>query len=136
MNFSQKPISLENLANLDISFFPWDIVFLYGDLATGKTTFTQHILRKLLWTNISVKSPTYTYYEKYGENIYHFDLYRVKDYDHFFAIGGEEILDNQTNISFIEWPQILENIYSPSVVVHLKKTEDANIRMISFERKK
>ncbi|MBT3728584.1 hypothetical protein HOF65_00670 [bacterium] len=38
-------------------------------------------------------SPTYTYYNKYN-NIYHFDLYKLKSYDEFFAIGGEDILDN------------------------------------------
>jgi len=94
------------------------------------------MIRNMLGQEISVKSPTYTYYEKYGSNIYHFDLYRARDYDHFFAIGGEEILDNGENISFIEWPQILENIYTPSVIITLEKTEDANIRLLSVERKK
>gem|GEM_PF-1687656 len=93
------------------------------------------MIRMLTGKEISVKSPTYTYYEKYGANIYHFDLYRLQDYDHFFAIGGEEILDNSENISFIEWPQILEGIYTPSVVIHLKKTQNPLTRTLQFTRK-
>ena len=51
-----------------------------------------------MWYNWSITSPTYTYYNKYTLdnfiNIYHYDLYRLKDYDEFFAIWWEDILDN------------------------------------------
>jgi tRNA threonylcarbamoyladenosine biosynthesis protein TsaE len=54
-----------------------------------------------------VRSPTYTYYQKYSTSIYHFDLYRLEDYDTFVSIGGEEILGDSCTITLIEWPEIL-----------------------------
>ena len=67
-----------------------------------------------------VTSPTYTYYNKYN-NIYHFDLYRLQDYNEFFAIGGEDILDNNEWIILIEWPELLEKYYQPDLEIILKK---------------
>jgi tRNA threonylcarbamoyladenosine biosynthesis protein TsaE len=80
---------------------------LCGDLGAGKTTISKYIIQSLLGKEVAVKSPTYIYYNKYGENIYHFDLYRLQSYDDFVNIGGEEILDNPANICIIEWPEIL-----------------------------
>jgi Threonylcarbamoyl adenosine biosynthesis protein TsaE len=83
-----------------------------------------------------VRSPTYTYYQKYSKivgssdsridetnsssvpdhptilpssypAIYHMDLYRLEDYDIFVSIGGEEIAEDPTTIMLIEWPEIL-----------------------------
>ena len=62
----------------------------------------------MLGIETPVKSPTYVYYNKYGENVYHFDLYRLGSYDDFVNIGGEEILDDRENICLVEWPELLE----------------------------
>jgi tRNA threonylcarbamoyladenosine biosynthesis protein TsaE len=66
---------------------------LKGDLGAGKTTLSKHILQNILGITDDITSPTYTYYNRYGDN-YHFDLYRISKYDEFFAIGGEDVLDN------------------------------------------
>lgn len=81
-----------------------------------------------------VKSPTYVYYKKYGENFYHFDLYRVEDYDTFVNIGGEEILDAKGNVAFLEWPDVISDRYSPTVSVGIEKTQNPDERVFRIER--
>lgn len=126
---------LSEIKNISLDIFPGDIIFLHGDLASGKTTLSKHIIQNILWISQEVVSPTYTYYNKYGTNIYHFDLYRLSHYDEFFAIGWEEILENPENISLIEWPEIIGSYFSPTVEIFLRKTDDENQREIEIIRK-
>ncbi len=113
--------SLDNLQELQISIKKPSIIFLYGDLWAGKTTLCQNIIRKNTHIDNDVTSPTYVYYNKY-EDIYHFDLYRARDYDEFVSIGWEEILDNNEGIILVEWPQILEKYYKADIEIYLEKT--------------
>ncbi len=79
-----------------------------------------------------MKSPTYIYYNRYGENIYHFDLYRLQSYDDFVNIGGEEILDNLENICLIEWPELLAERYEPTIDIEILKTEKEDERKLGI----
>jgi tRNA threonylcarbamoyladenosine biosynthesis protein TsaE len=111
-----------------------NIIFLYWDLRAWKTTLSKHIINNILWIKDDIRSPTYTYYNKYGKNIYHFDLYRLNSYDAFFAIGWEEILDNPDNICIIEWPEILEKYFKADIVIKLWKISE-NERSIDISYK-
>lgn len=115
---------LEDITSLKIAINKGNLIFLYWDLRAWKTTLSKHIINDILWINEEVRSPTYTYYNKYRENIYHFDLYRLKNYDEFFAIGWEEILDNPDNICIIEWPEILEKYFMADIVIRLWKISE------------
>lgn len=134
----KKIYKLNELINLAIDIKTPSIIFLYGDLWAWKTTISKHIINNLLWFPWNVKSPTYTYYNEYvGQTwiykwkiIHHFDLYRLKNYDEFFAIGGEEILDNNEWIILVEWPEILEGYYNPDMVIKMKKTDNEDEREI------
>lgn len=123
-------LTKENFSWLPIFPTKGDRVFLRGDLGAGKTTISKHIISSLLGVPTSVKSPTYIYYNKYGDNIYHFDLYRLRSYDDFVNIGGEEILDNPKNICLIEWPELLAGRYEPTIDVTILKTEVEDEREI------
>lgn len=84
------------------------IIILSGDLGSGKTKFTQGILKYYGLEN-EISSPTFTIVNEYNAkdiNIYHFDLYRLEDIDEFYAMGGEEYLQN--GICIFEWGEILE----------------------------
>lgn len=126
---------LSDLKNIKLDIQKGDIIFLHGDLASGKTTLSKHIIGNILWISDEVISPTYTYYNKYWKNIYHFDLYRLSNYDEFFAIWGEEILENSDNISLIEWPEIIGKYFSPTIEIFLRKTENEDEREIEIIRK-
>ncbi|MDD2516140.1 MAG: tRNA (adenosine(37)-N6)-threonylcarbamoyltransferase complex ATPase subunit type 1 TsaE [Candidatus Gracilibacteria bacterium] len=124
----KKKIELENLKDLVLNIKNGDKIFLYGTLGSGKTTLAKHIINNLLKIKNPVKSPTYVYYNKYGDNIYHFDLYRLKDYSEFISIGGEEILDNDDNICIIEWPELIEKYYKSNISIQINRTENDNER--------
>lgn len=127
-----KKYFLNDLKNINLQLKAWDIIFLYWDLASWKTTFSKHIINNILWEKNEIISPTYTYYNKYWKNIYHFDLYRLSNYDEFFAIGWEEILENPNSISIIEWPEILKNYFKPTIEIYLRKTENDKEREIKI----
>ena len=83
------------------------IIFLVGDLGTGKTTLVKEIIHAL-GSNDQVKSPTFTIIEPYElalETIYHMDLYRINDSSELESIGLEEYLNEPNAIIFIEWPE-------------------------------
>ena len=93
---------------------PGDIIGLIGDLGTGKTALTRYIAEGM---GISgrVNSPTFTIVKEYHEGtmpLYHFDIYRVSDYDELFNIGFEEYLfgegGHEKGLSVVEWADLIE----------------------------
>ena len=87
-----------------------DLIVLSGNLGSGKTRFTQGVLKNFGLAN-DISSPTFTIVNEHhsgNTNIYHFDVYRLQDVDEFYAIGGEEYLNN--GICIIEWGEIIEEI--------------------------
>ena len=86
------------------------IIVLSGDLGSGKTKFTEGIL-KYFGLDDEISSPTFTIVNEYDAKdvkLFHFDLYRLEDIDEFYAIGGEEYLQN--GICIFEWGEMIEDI--------------------------
>ena len=83
------------------------IIFLKGDLGTGKTTLVKEIL-KVYGLSESVTSPTFTIVEPYligNKKIYHMDLYRIESRKELEVLGIEEYSNESDSIIFIEWPE-------------------------------
>jgi len=76
------------------------VVILQGDLASGKTTFTQS-LAAFLGLEDTVTSPTFSLQQKYGDRLYHYDLYNY-GFDKFLSLGMMEELERE-GYHLIEW---------------------------------
>ncbi|MFH1648540.1 MAG: tRNA (adenosine(37)-N6)-threonylcarbamoyltransferase complex ATPase subunit type 1 TsaE [Patescibacteria group bacterium] len=79
---------------------------LYGDLGSGKTTFTRFLV-EALGSDARVQSPTFVVARKY-KNINHIDLYRLTTKEEVREIGIEEFLSDKEAINIIEWPELAE----------------------------
>ena len=90
-----------------------DIIFLYGEIGVGKTTFVRNIVNYLESKNkikkSNVLSPTFNIVYDYNIGnfkILHYDLYRVKNYNDISQLGMFEISDD--HIKIVEWPELIE----------------------------
>lgn len=109
-----------------------DIVCLYGDLGSGKTTFIQGLAQGL-GIKQSIISPTFIIIRTYpSKNFYHIDLYRINNKRDIEGLGLEEVLSNSSNIVVIEWAQNLKS-FLPEKRIDIKLSyEKENTRKISF----
>ena len=92
---------------------PGDIIFLHGEIGVGKTTFVKffinHLENKNGIKNSEVLSPTFNIVYDYSinkTNIYHYDLYRLKNYRDIYQLGIFETSKN--SIKIIEWPELIK----------------------------
>ncbi len=107
-----------------------DIVFLYGEIGVGKTTFIRHLINYLqLKSNIKtteVPSPTFNIVYEYKIDeliIQHYDLYRVKSHMELKNIG---IFENQKDsLILIEWPEIIKE--KPKNIIELNFNYEENL---------
>ena len=89
-----------------------DIIFLYGEIGVGKTAFVRFLINHLEAKNgikrSDVLSPTFNIVYEYdiGDiRIFHYDLYRLKNYKDILQLGMFEISSN--HIKIVEWPELI-----------------------------
>ena len=112
------------------------IIVLSGDLGSGKTKFTEGIL-KYFGLDDEISSPTFTIVNEYDAKdvkIFHFDLYRLEDIDEFYAIGGEEYLQN--GICIFEWGEMIESILQKGYIkiTFSRDLENVDLRKLKIEQ--
>ncbi|MCQ4034966.1 tRNA (adenosine(37)-N6)-threonylcarbamoyltransferase complex ATPase subunit type 1 TsaE [Kaistella montana] len=123
----------QNVVNEILPKLQHPILLLKGNLGAGKTTFTQFLLKNLGSTD-EVSSPTYAIVNEYHTakgNVFHFDLYRMKNIEEVYDIGIEEYLDN-CYLCIIEWPEIYEEELEDFQHHELKIKSDGESRTIVF----
>ena len=91
-----------------------DIIFLYGDIGVGKTTFVRFLINHLESKNgikkSDVLSPTFNIvydYDVGNIKILHYDLYRLKNYKDISQLGMFETSND--SIKIVEWPELIES---------------------------
>ena len=114
---------------------PGDVVFLYGEIGVGKTTFARLLIngfeneKKL--KKSEVLSPTFNIvfeYEMKEFTIKHFDLYRLKNSNDIKNIGLSENLEQ--SITLIEWPELIINKPENRLDLFFEYAEDYNERSL------
>ena len=95
-----------------------DVVYLYGEVGVGKTTFIKYTINALQYLNkqsiTEITSPTFSILNQYKFNeieIDHYDLYRIKNSEDFLSLSLFE--DYKNKITLIEWPELIK--YSQSI---------------------
>ncbi|MCB4744322.1 MAG: tRNA (adenosine(37)-N6)-threonylcarbamoyltransferase complex ATPase subunit type 1 TsaE [Sulfurovum sp.] len=103
------------------------IIFLHGDLASGKTTLTQAIAKER-GVESEVTSPTFSLQQCYTNNLYHYDLYRLS-HEAFMQMGLFEEFE-KIGWHIVEWgsdalKSFLEgvgyNVHIVEIVPHKEK---------------
>ena len=117
---------------------PGDVIFLYGEIGTGKTTFTRFVInyfeRKNKIENSDVLSPTFNIVYDYdiGEiKIQHYDLYRLKNYNDIAQLGIFETSNN--HIKIIEWPELINPKPKDRLDIMFKYSKQMNSREVKIK---
>jgi tRNA threonylcarbamoyladenosine biosynthesis protein TsaE len=100
------------------------VVALYGDLGAGKTTLVKAVCT-CLQVQDDVNSPTFSLINSYltadQRQVHHIDLYRLQSLDEALNIGIEEYLNGQ-ELTFIEWPELVEQLL-PNDTLRVRMTQ-------------
>jgi|TARA_B110000444_G_scaffold21499_1_gene17838 tRNA threonylcarbamoyladenosine biosynthesis protein TsaE len=114
-----------------------DVVFFYGEIGVGKTTFIRHLINNLQKNNkldlTEVTSPTFNLVNEYDVGsfiIQHFDLYRLTNASEIENIG---LLENSKEIvTLIEWPEKIEKKIDNKIDLFFEYGKDLNKRYLSI----
>jgi len=111
----------------------YNVIAFNGQMGVGKTTFIKALCEKIDVVD-QVNSPTFAiineYATKWGELVYHFDFYRVKNLKEAMNVGTEEYFFSG-NKCFIEWPDVVEDIL-PDGYLRVDIVEENGKRVITF----
>jgi tRNA threonylcarbamoyladenosine biosynthesis protein TsaE len=113
VNLSSEKKTEELAAQILKKLKPGNIVFLYGEMGVGKTTFVRYLINKFQKNDnlkiTEITSPTFNLLNEYQLNkikINHYDLFRVKSIEETKDLDLFE--NNNSSITLIEWPEIIK----------------------------
>ena len=133
MNIDYSLNEIQKVAKKLVENINSDIILVSGEVGAGKTTLIKEVLR-IYKVDDNVNSPTFSIINEYlsedKKNIYHIDLYRIKNIDELHSIGFFEYLESN-NLCFIEWGDMIEGKIKVSYNKFLIEKGD-NIRSIKM----
>ena len=115
------------------------VIYLRGELGTGKTTLTRCFIENLFQKNKKKKpivtSPTFNIVQYYLVKkkliIAHYDLYRLKKSSDINNIGLYDLEDKMINI--IEWPELIKKKHKNRIEIILNYTKNKDERNVSIK---
>ena len=117
---------------------PKDIIYLYGEMGVGKTTFVRYLINEFQKKNklqiTEVTSPTFNILCEYDINqikINHYDLFRLKTKEE--IINLDLFNDISNTITFIEWPQIIDKKPDNLIELDFKYEENHQKRSVQIK---
>ena len=115
-----------------------NIVFLYGEMGVGKTTFIKYIINNLQKENklkqTEVTSPTFNLLNEYQIKqikINHYDLFRLKTDEELKNLGLFE--DSLNTITLVEWPQLIKEKPRNLIELIFKYEDDHKKRSVQVK---
>lgn len=117
-----------------------EMILLSGGLGAGKTLLTKGILYALDYETDEVTSPSFTLVNLYKTekfDVFHIDFWRLdENSDVAFAVGLDEILEDETAIVIIEWAEHLQTFPFPEKTFCVKIEGDGDdARKISINHR-
>jgi tRNA threonylcarbamoyladenosine biosynthesis protein TsaE len=136
LNITVKNLNeLPNVANELLHAFPLARIFLFeAEMGCGKTTFIKELCKQL-GSKDSFSSPTFSIVNEYASplgELFHFDLYRLKNTDELAALGFYEYINENAYI-FIEWPELSLPLLNGENVIKVMMQNYDGIRSIEAE---
>ena len=121
---------LEKISNkIKKKLAPGDVIFLYGEIGVGKTTFARLLINNYeKEKNLKVSevlSPTFNIVFEYDIKkltIKHYDLYRLRNDSDIKNIGLFE--DLEQTITLIEWPELIKKKPSNRIDLFFEYSEN------------
>ena len=117
---------------------PGNVVFLYGEIGVGKTTFIRYLINKFQKDNkleiTEVTSPTFNLLNQYQINqikIDHYDLFRLKSAEETKNLDLFE--DNTNTVTLIEWPQIIKEKPNNLIELNFEYEKDHQSRFVQIK---
>ena len=117
---------------------PGLIIFLYGEIGVGKTTFVRHLINSYQKENklelTEVTSPTFNlcnHYKIKNIKINHYDLFRVKSEDDLKSLDLFD--DNSDTVTLVEWPQIINNKPKNLIELYFEYENDHKKRSVKIK---
>ena len=115
-----------------------DVVFLYGEIGVGKTTFIRHLINCLQSNNhlnqTEVTSPTFNLVNEYDVGVFtiqHYDLCRLTNSHEIKNIG---LFENQKKIlTLIEWPEKIDNKINNKIDLFFEYGKDMKKRFLTIK---
>ena len=117
-----------------------DVIFLYGEIGVGKTTFVRFFINNLEIKNrlkkSDILSPTFNIVYDYDIGkikIQHFDLYRLKNYKDILELGMFE--NTEDCIKIVEWPELIETKPQDRIDIlfqYSKPTDSRSVKIVGF----
>ena len=115
-----------------------DVIFLYGEMGVGKTTFIRYLINGFQKKNklelSEVTSPTFNILNEYQINqikINHYDLFRLKSSEELKNLCLFE--DKQNSITLIEWPQMIKEKPKNLIELNFKYEDDHKKRSVHIK---
>jgi tRNA threonylcarbamoyladenosine biosynthesis protein TsaE len=131
--------SLDNIKEIATRFWKMTdnvrVFAFHGEMGSGKTTFI-HALCDVKGVKKAVTSPTFSIINEYSyiengihKQIFHLDLYRLKDAEEAKQAGVEDCLYSE-NICLVEWPEKAGTIFPGGTFhVYIEVIDSANRKL-------
>ena len=107
-----------------------EAILLSGGLGAGKTLFTKGVLNALEFDIDEVTSPSFTLVNLYRTGkfaVFHIDFWRIdENSDVAFAVGLDEIFEDETAVVIIEWSERLKKFNFPGQFLAVKLKGDGD----------